>query len=356
MRLVNSLLIVAIGVSLSGCGALFGDEGLFPSRASDYLEATEDPALDVPDGVDGANLADAYPVPTLKYASVLPDKFSVPRVESLGDVESKGSVRIQHLLDDRWVLVNRAPTQTWPLIVRFLEGNNVQLALSDADAGLIETEWLKDADKSATFRERYRYQLRSGVQKNTTEVLIKQQEQDQPGSATWLKSSDQEREASMANLLAQFLAASPQEASYSLLAQGISNANKANLTYTAEGQPYIALQLPYQRGWASLGLALEKAEFDVTDKDNDQGLYYANYSPSSERQQTRRGWFSRLAFWRTDRDEDIRGEYHISIAPEANAESADGQVLSIRIKSNAERPLQNNEQAYLLNRILVKLS
>lgn len=357
MKLLQLLSLLVFSSAMSGCGLLFGDNGLFPSKASDYLESQPSEELEVPEDIKDASVGNDYAIPDLRYASVLPEKFKVPRVESLGDVESKGSVRIQKLTDDRWIVVNRAPTQTWPLITRFLSGNNIGLALEDADGGVIETAWLKDADRSADFRERYRFELRSGVQQNTTEVLVKQQ---YPSSADWKKSSDINREESMTGLLAQFLASSPQQVSHSLLAQGISTANKANLVYTPAGEPYIDLELSYQRGWASLGLALEKANFRITDKDHQQGLYFVNYEPSSERRQVKRGWFSRLAFWRSSKDDEIKGEYKISVlVPEQ--ESAQNSLqgvegLSIRIKSDTERVLQNNEQAYLLNRILVKLS
>ena len=312
----------------------------------------------MPESIGESSVGNTYPVPELQYSSVLPEKFTVPRVESLGDVESMGAVRIQKLFDDRWILVNRAPTQTWPLITRFLQGNNIKLALEDADGGVIETEWLKDADRSGDFREQYRYELRSGVQQNTTEVLVKQRSAGDESLAAqqWKKSTEEPREESMTNLLAEFLASSPQQASHSLLAQGISTANKANLAYTPDGQPYITLELPYQRGWASIGLALEKAEFKITDKYHEQGLYYANYEPSSDRRQLRRSWFSRLAFWRSNKDEEIKGQYKITVRADSELSAAQSDSLQIRIKSDTERTLQNNEQAYLLNRILVKLS
>ena len=358
-RSLNTFFIFSLTVIISGCGTLFGENGVFPSRVSDYLESEESAPIETPPGIDGKDLTNAYPIPDLEYASVLPDKFSVPRVESISDVESKGAIRIQTLADDRWILVNRAPTQTWPLIVGFLRNNNIGIAVEDADGGIIETDWLKDADRTEDFREKYRYIFRSGVQQNTTEVLIKQMNSSAVDAANfpWTKSSDSDRESSMATTLGQFLASSPQEVSHSLLAQGLTTANKANLAYTSAGQPYIALQLPFQRGWASLGLALERADFKVTDKNHDNGFYYANFEPSSQRRQTRRSWFSRLAFWRANKkDDEIRGQYKVIISPESNQSAGDAGVLSVEIKSDTDRQLQNNEQAYLLNRILVKLS
>lgn len=355
---INIFFIIFLTAAISGCGTLFGDDGVFPSRASDYLESKESVPIETPPGIDGKDLSNAYPIPDLEYASVLPEKFSVPRVESISNVESKGAVRIQTLVDDRWILVNRAPTQTWPLLVGFLRNNNIGIAVEDADGGIIETDWLKDADRKEGFREKYRYVFRSGVQQNTTEIVIKQMNSNVADAANfaWTKSSDKDRESSMATTLAQFLASSPQEVSHSLLAQGLTTANKASLTYTSAGQPYIALQLPFQRGWASLGLALERAEFKITDKNYDNGFYYTNYEPSSERRQTRRSWLSRLAFWRAKKDDEIRGEYKVVILPESDPSAGDTGVLSVEIQSDTGSQLQNNEQAFLLNRILVKLS
>ena len=50
------------------------------------------------------------------------------------------------------------------------------------------------------------------------------------------------------------------------------------MQYDDAGNPYLALQLPFDRGWASLALALEKAAFRVDDLNRSEGIYYTTLS------------------------------------------------------------------------------
>ena len=332
---------------------MFGDKGLWPSRSSDYLDAEESKPLSVPDSINAAQVGDAYPIPELEFASVLPDKFVLPRVDALGETESRGSVRIQNLLDDRWILVNRSPTQTWPLVLEFLSSNQVALEEQSANAGFIETDWLKDNSGEISDIEKYRFIFKAGVQAETTEVLIKQFQRgalDEAATTDWKKSTSEDREENMANSLAQFLASSPDSASHSLLAQGLSTANKASIEYDEQGAPYISLQLPYHRGWASLGLALNKSSFTVSDLNRDQGLYYANFEPGKVKKK-KRSWIRRIFSRGPDKAKEIGGEYRITIT-----ETDFPDVLRIAIEPGGEGSLANNEQAFLLNRILPQLT
>lgn len=338
---------------VSGCNMLFGDEGWFPNRQSDYLQAQEEEPITLPEGVNAEINPDVYPIPELEFSSVLPEKHTIPRVEPLGNVESRGSVRIQRLLEDRWILVNRSPTQTWPLVIEFLEDNQVDIAVQNSDAGYLETEWLKETTVADADLEKYRFIFDAGVQAETTEVLIKQLYQSSPVAGSdlqWKKSSDSAREENMTKLLANFLASSPESVSHSLLAQGISTANKASLNYSDDGSPFIALQLPYQRGWSSLALALRKADFEVVDTNREQGRYFANFDPD-KREEKKRSWLARTIFPQNDELVEVRGEYLVDIE-----RVEDSNVLSIRISRDGSEPLRTNEQAFLLNRILNKLS
>ena len=347
------LLLLVLLACMSGCQALFGEAGLFPSQQSEYLDATESLPIEVPDTIGSHSSGDQYPIPTLELSSVLPEKFEIPRVDSLGETESRGSVRIQKLLEDRWILVNRSPTQTWPLVLDFLADNQVGIAAQRAAEGYIETDWLK-SESNREALERYRFVFTNGVQAETTEVLVKhfattREKPVEPDS--WSRSTSEVREENMANLLAQHLASSPDTASHSLLAQGLSTANKANIEYDEQGRPFIALQLPYQRGWASVGLALKKASFTVEDVNRELGKYYADFTPGKKKQKKERGFFSRLFFPRSDKLEEATGEYQIVVE---RTETED--LISVAIVRDGGQPLANNEQAFLLNRILSQLT
>lgn len=395
LRLIARLVLLASIVSVSACSWLFGEDGMFPGHSNDYLKAEESADIVLPEGITAESIKSDYPIPELALSQVLPEKFKIPRVEPLDTVDNKGSVRIQRFEGQQWVLVNSAPGQIWPLIASFLTSNNIPLAQADGSRGLIETDWLaadtlntsnltdiildqddlnqgvvdKNRDFSAKdntdnkqsaegepLNEKYRFVLKAGVQKETTEVLIIQRSRpavaDKDQAANWQNgSSSQLRENNMVKLLSEHLANSPNQASHSLLAQGIGSASHVKLQYDDEGMPYLTLQLPFDRAWASLGLALRKASYQVSDLDRTQGVYYASYIAKVDRPK-KRGFFKRI-FGIGKRKAKAAEE---AIDPVKIQTRHDGQTLIITIQREAEPPLRANEQAFMLRRIQSKLS
>lgn len=383
------VLMLAVLVLLPGCSWLFGEEGMFPDRSNDYLKAQEAADIQLPDGVDPSLVVTDYPIPELALSQVLPKKFEVPRVEPLDTVDDKGSVRIQRFENQQWILVNASPGQTWPLIANFLNSNGIPLVIADGTRGLIETDWLalnsldavasevdladlsrlnKPRDESADtnkvinktpVKEKYRFRLKAGIQKETTEITITQQQAgnqmvnglESSAALNWREgSSSQLREDNMVKLLSEQLANSPNEASHSLLAQGIGSASKVSLKYNDQGQPYLDLQLPFDRAWASLGLALRKASYQVSDLDRSQGIYYAHYVVRADREK-KPGFFKRLfSFGKSDK------QAAKNIDPLRIQTSHNGSSLIISVQREAEPQLRANEQAFMLRRIQNKLS
>ncbi|MGB5325243.1 MAG: outer membrane protein assembly factor BamC, partial [Pseudomonadales bacterium] len=299
-----------------------------------------------PEQIGTQPIEDAYPIPALTYSKVLPDSFEVPRVEPLDEVEGRGSVRIQRFEGDEWILVQRAPSQTWPLLMRFLASNQIALARSDAQAGLIETELLSDASGKL---ESYRFALGAGVQKNSTEVRVqhfyRERDPGQPGTAL----SDDARRKNMLTLFAEQLANSPDRSSHSLLAQGLGTASKVQLRYADDGNPFLLLELPYDRGWASLGLALKKASFEVRDLDRNAGQYFAEYIDKAKREK-KPGMLKRLFSRKPE------GDTEASDAPLTVRAQESGEGVKITLQRRELPLLRPNEQAFLLRKILQKLS
>ncbi len=358
--------------ALQGCGYLFGDDGLFPDHSNDYLKARESEPLQMPADIGVSLPDDAYPIPELEYARVLPRDYEVPRPTALDQAESKGSVTIQRFRQDQWVLVKRSPAQTWPLVLQFLQSNQIPLSRIEAELGVIETNWLRRGEEPERVRrreardngatgeelenakERYQFLLRQGVQRNTTEVWVKQTASlaEEAPFAPWQESTDFERQSNMATLLAEHLAGSPDQSSHSLLAQGIASASKVNMYYRDTGEPFLQLELPYDRGWASLHLALEKASFKIDDLDRDRGVFFTRHVPEAKKKK-KRGWLRRLfGFLNPVRSakKDAEGQKYL-----VNAQDRQGVVI-ITIAREKGPVLEDNEKAFLLRKILNKIS
>ena len=376
---VKSLVITSV-FTLSGCSWLFGDEGYFPGQANDYLDAKESSEIVLPEGIKTESIHDDYPIPELTLSQVLPAKFEVPRVEPLDVLDNKGSVRVQRFEQQQWILINASPSEVWPLVSNFLLSNNIVLATADGTLGLIETDWLSsslintsvlaDIDLAnlafseaserppitPAVKEQFRFKLKAGVQKNTTEILVSQRSialSDSVDTApNWSQvSTSQMREDNMVKLLSEHLASAPNQPSHSLLAQGIGSASRVIFNYDAEGRPYLALYLPFDRAWASLGLALKKASFKVTDLNRSTGVYYVHAIPKAKKEK-KRGVFKRL-LGIGKADQSLPAD---EIDPLSLSAQQEGSALIIYVQREAEPALRINEQAFLLRRLQGKLS
>ena len=202
-------------------------------------------------------------------------------------------------------------------------------------------------------RERYRFYLKPGVQKATTEIEITQQATTATSSsatpASWGNaSSDSKREDNMINLLAEHLADSPNRASYSLLAQGIGSASKVKLLYDNSSEPYLSLSLPFDRAWASLGLALKKANFDISDLNRSRGFYLARSNGATSVKEEK-GFISRL--FSRSKDEEATAAETLEFSARHN-----GSNLIIQVQSQTGSSLDIKEQTVILRRVQKKLS
>ena len=380
---IKTILIIACALLLlPGCSWLFGDEGLFPSRTYDYLSVEESRDLVLPDGMELPAIHDQYPIPAINTSQLPSAEFEVPRVQSLDSAEQKGSVKVQKFDQRQWILVNASSGQVWPLVANFLASNQIPVAVSNGKRGVIETDWLKDirsdevepsfssfnasqsnSNRSSSAnayrsglegsRERYRFSLKPGVQKATTEIEITQQATTATSSsatpASWGNaSSDSKREDNMINLLAEHLADSPNRASYSLLAQGIGSASKVKLLYDNSSEPYLSLSLPFDRAWASLGLALKKANFDISDLNRSRGFYLARSNGATSVKEEK-GFISRL-FSRSKHEEATAAET-LRFSARHN-----GSNLIIQVQSKTGSSLDIKEQTVILRRVQKKLS
>ena len=306
----------------------------------------------------------------------------MPRVQSLDSAEQKGSVKVQKFDQRQWILVNASSGQVWPLVANFLASNQIPVAVSNGNRGVIETDWLKDirsdevepsfssfnasqsnSNRSSSAnayrsglegsRERYRFSLKPGVQKATTEIEITQQATTATSSsatpASWGNaSSDSKREDNMINLLAEHLADSPNRASYSLLAQGIGSASKVKLLYDNSSEPYLSLSLPFDRAWASLGLALKKANFDISDLNRSRGFYLARSNGAASVKEEK-GFISRL--FSRSKDEEATAAETLEFSARHN-----GSNLIIQVQSQTGSSLDIKEQTVILRRVQKKLS
>jgi outer membrane protein assembly factor BamC len=342
---MRRLLALPLLLALGGCGFLFGDEGVFRDRSGDYREARETDPLRLPPGRESTSIAEIYAVPQVNSEATLSGSDDkVPRPAPLVAASADQLVRIQRLGDESWVLVGIAPGQLWPQLRSFLNAASIDVARMDARAGIIESPFLelKGDERDA----RFRFRIDRGVQRGNSELHILQMyRSSDPG---WPERSDDlELESDMLQAVAQYIANSADTAPVSMMAeQSMQATSRVTLVDAGGENPYINLELPFERAWASLARSLELSGFEITDRNRSAGRYYVRYTGDPEDEDG--GWFAWLGGGRdehpaegvpllvTMQSVDPR-RVEIQLQPESEAAALaarDREALLVLIKGN----------------------
>ncbi|SDJ68338.1 outer membrane protein assembly factor BamC [Microbulbifer yueqingensis] len=309
-RLTARAALCIAGVALSGCG-IFGDDGYFRDRSNDYQQADSLPPLQMPEGVTPKQQEELYEVPQISSSgNGEPEEFEVPRPQALAVNVGLDRVKIQKLGDRRWVLVSQPPEEVWPQLHFFLRTSGLQLATSDATAGIMETTWLSFRDSPET-KDKYRLRVESGVQPDTTEIHVRHlslPREDPRTEVAWpARSSSPEREGWMIDEMSTALAAESSGAAASLVAQAIGGGSvKVQLREPANRDPFISLDLSMDRAWATVAHAVNSGAYRMHLEDDSRRLFYVTYDESRELtdEEEDGGWFS----WGGSEKEDKRAE------------------------------------------------
>ncbi len=347
IRNIFACLSVLVGLSLlSGC-QLFSDDGMFRNKEKDYLNSREVPVIVVPGEEGSAALGQLYVVPEIPSSSLLLEgDVHTPRPQPLSGSLLEEEVKVQQLGEKRWILINRTPSEVWPRVRNVLSRNSIPTAHANAAVGRLETVWLKlKGDDS--LRHRFRLQIEPGIQEGSTEISVVHMGL-KPGdefSAWPLTSDNDEREHSMANMVASALAGDDVSSTVSLLAQSIGGGAKVELLTPEGKEPYILLKLDYDRAWASVGYSVGREGFTRIDQDRSEGVFYVNYGAVEVDEP---GFFAGL-FGADSTEERLNVNYHVRLK-----KGDDG--TEVRISDGDKKALERVQAMRLLKKIRANLS
>lgn len=296
------LFIIFSVVNLAGCSAFFGKHGVFRGRGADYLKAASIKPVEVPEGMKSVEMEPLYPIPEVRATDefgdpVSLDDYDVPRPLPVGDKGEVG-VKIQKLEEDRWIYLNASTAQVWPRTQYFLNSGDLDVDVSNAAKGIIETSWLGFKDDPTT-GVRFRLTLEKGIHPETTEIHVLEQQVDRAvleagQMPPWPAHSDSdEREEWLLRELANSLAKTVDNNAASLLGQNVGGDLKAGFT-RYKGEPTMVLHLPEARAWATLAHAANEDGFKVWDESRESGVLYVGYTTYDEEEA---GYLHFLAFW-----------------------------------------------------------
>lgn len=328
-------LLAATLALLAGCGSLGGDSTDYRSTVvrqqpldvpPDLTQLARESRYQSQGGVISAAAANAPAAP--RAAAQAPGASAVA-------LTSVGDLRIERSGQQRWLVAPQPPEQLWPQLRLFWEARGFQIAMEDAKAGVIETNWsenrgrlpkdvvrnvlgriagnLFDTGERDQFRTRLeRVDLGGG--KVGTEVFISHRSVEEAvisptgarddDSTRWkLRPSDPQLEAEMLSRLMVALGGVRDEpAARAVVAAAPEAPSRARLVVDGTA---LEIDEAFDRVWRRVGLALDRGGFTVEDRDRAMGLYYVRYIDPKSLGKEEPGFWSRL-FGNTDNPLEVR--------------------------------------------------
>ncbi|MDX2352763.1 outer membrane protein assembly factor BamC [Stutzerimonas xanthomarina] len=331
MKRLAGLSTLALIISgTSGCGWLWGDDGYFRDRGSDYLQAQQVPPMQVPGDVELRPIEPLLPIPQQVADSRATGEYEVPRPQRLVAAEEVSEYSLQTSEDARWLVAMRAPSQVWASARQFFTDNGFQIAQERPQTGEFVTAWqTRDQLAPALVRNlglgegetRVRVRVEPGVQHDTSEIFLVSVQRPAGSSAdvAWPDAPvNAERDRVLLDELQAGLNSSTVEGggSASLLAEREYDApSRVTLSEAGSGEPVLQLDTDFNRGWSSIGRALAASDILVEDLDRSLGVYYINLSEGAANPDEKPGFFSRIFGGAPDREEiEARAErYQVRI-------------------------------------------
>ncbi|HEY8331690.1 MAG TPA: outer membrane protein assembly factor BamC [Pseudomonas sp.] len=320
-----SALALIIGTS-SGCGWIWGDNGYFRDRGSDYLAARETAPMQLPPDVQARRIEPLLPVPASVATRSAEGEFEVPRPQGLQATAQRSDFSLQRSGERRWVVAQRSPAEVWPLARQFFEENGLSISEERPETGELVSAWqtvptalarhLDKADAEVSVRLR----VEPGVQRNTSEIFLLSNVRPAGSSAepAWPARSVQPAlDGALIERLQSSLSSSVgQGGSVSLLADRSFDAPKrVSLGSDGSGNPQLSLATDFDRAWSAVGRALQDGDVRVDDMNRSLGIYYINLAESADKPGEEPGFFAGLLGGKADaEDVESRAErYHVRL-------------------------------------------
>ncbi|WP_455924261.1 outer membrane protein assembly factor BamC [Pseudomonas putida] len=313
-RLAGLSALALVISSTSGCSWLWGENGYFRDRGSDYLEARQTAPMKTPEGVSlDKRLDPLLPIPrNVADEAQTSGEYQVPRPLPLQASQEATDYTLQKSGDARWILSEHPPAETWPVAHQFFEDNGFRIADERPQTGEFTTAWqrydglsasmakrLQGAAASGDAETRVRVRIEPGVQRNTSEVYLTTV--SRPAGSTdnvdfpKNPSNSGTDLALVDEMLASMTRSAQKGGSVSLLAARDFDApSRVALSEDGSGNPVLNVGSDLDRAWSSVGRALDHGQWKVEDINRSLGLYYINLAEKPVKKDEKPGFFSSL--------------------------------------------------------------
>ena len=314
----TAALVLALG-SLAGCDTL---NEWFSSDKVDYKATRSAPPLTVPSDLTASTAPTQYTAPpsnaALGGATERNRTAAGNATEGVPSAQDPYGMHIERDGDRRWLVVDgRSPDQLWPQLQEFWQDNGFALKTNAPATGIMMTDWAEnranipddwfrrtigrviDFAYSSGTRDRFRTLVERGpngatdisITHSALEEVLTGQDKD---SSRWVeRPRNPVLEAVFLSKLMQKFGLTDAQ-SKELLANARPGTSPATIDM-AGAETTLDLQESFDRAWLRVGLALDRTNFTVDNRDRAKGLYYVRYADSMA-ELKRDGLFGKLFY------------------------------------------------------------
>ena len=308
-------------VTLGGCESL---NDWFASDRVNYKGAGSAPPLAVPGDLSASPNDQRYVAPPANLALGGAQARAVTAAgnatEGQPNAQDPLGMHVERDGDRRWLVVDgRSPEQLWPQLQEFWQENGFALKTDAPATGIMATDWAEnranipddwfrrtvgkviDFAYSSGTRDSFRTLVSRGPSDTTDisithsamEEMLTGQGQDKTSSRWEERPRDPALEALfLAKLMQKFGLTEAQ--SKQLLTDAHSATAPATIDQSA-GVSTLDLQESFDRAWLRVGLALDRTNFTVDNRDRAKGIYYVRYADSAQ-ELKKEGLFGKLFY------------------------------------------------------------
>ncbi|WP_255538014.1 outer membrane protein assembly factor BamC [Polynucleobacter nymphae] len=230
-------------------------------------------------------------------------------------------MRIERDGERRWLVVEKPATELYPQVKDFWQENGFLLIVDSPSTGIMETDWAENRAKlpqdfirsalgsvlgsvyDTGERDKYKTRLEAPksdeteiyiTQKGTLEKCVTDTAGDQCLYTIWTsRPNDPNLEAVFLARLMERLGMTQEQAKAMVAVPLVAKTAKAKFVQGANNQGYIELNSSFDRAWRDVGLALDRSNFTVEDRNRSNGVYYVRYINAKD-VDDKKGFFSNL--------------------------------------------------------------
>lgn len=331
------VLIASSALLISGCSNM-------PFAGKDgYTSAKAGAALEIPPDLTKPAENDRYAVPEEGGSATLSTYQESRKKEESTVLPEIRSAKMEEGHGERWLVAQGTPDAVWPKVKEFWQKMGFTLKVDNPDTGIIETDWQEthpDVEQegirgllhkylgsvySTGIRNKYRTRLERGDDGKSTRIYISQSgmeevlKSDLIGASQTVWQPTKPNPELEAEMLSKLMVSFGVPASEAKVAGLETMHAKARLS---EQDNDITLDMPADRAWRQVGLALDRAGFSVDDQDRSKGVYFVTYAdPGLKNKED--SFLSSLEFWK-DKEKAKPQKYRIQISA-----GGSGSIISI---------------------------